>query len=102
MTSAKTTIAQQISARLDDDGQKFVTKDGTSIYELCELAAEHRCCREEREGNTRWVFKDGSAIVYNNMAWDFGFQDCWCMESDTRDGHYPDKCTALIEKAARQ
>ena len=94
--SAQLNIAQQIAAKLRNDGQCFATADGVSLAEL----ANETCGQEEsatiRQSHlTRWVFPDESVILICERHWDFGFADCWCSESD--GPHHPQHCTRLIE-----
>jgi hypothetical protein len=90
--------AEQVAAKLDDDGSKFWTgeRSGEGAF-LDEIAAEAGGRREQHEGRSsdeyRFVFPDGSVITVCGAGWDLGFTDCWCWDST---GHDED-CTAEAE-----
>lgn len=91
------TIAEQISALLDDDGQRWTARDGRDFDQL--VADHGGATTEWRDGwhtgdTYRLVFRDGSIITVAGDAWDFGFADCWCWEGA---GHNDD-CTATEDR----
>ena len=78
------TTAQIISAKLDNDGQKFDTVDGISIDTLCAdvHGAGYPSFRDGHGTDTyRYNFADGSAIVVAGGCWDLSVDDypCYCM-----------------------
>ena len=81
------TLAEQVAARLGDDGQQFETPDGTGLADLCAQkgAVETRGRTGIVDGERvviwpifdrttetlwRYEFSDGSAIVATFDCWD--------------------------------
>lgn len=87
-----TTTAQQVAALLDDDGQRWETRDGG--VSLHDLATQNGARVTRRDGgDTRYDFCDGSAIVTcGGHGWDLALSpDCWCWQGA---GH-SEECTSL-------
>ncbi|MFN7132393.1 MAG: hypothetical protein ACK4N5_09930 [Myxococcales bacterium] len=77
-TATDTTAAQQVAARLGDDGMSFRTADGQSLRELAD--AHGARVQHGTDSSERYVFPDGSVITAVGGGWDFGFSDCWCWQ----------------------
>ena len=90
-----TTIAQQISAALGNDGMQWTTRptDGTDPQTLDDLAWSHRprLVIDIGRDATRYTFPDGSIISCVGGAWDYGFPGCFCWagcpHSDCPESH---------------
>lgn len=94
-----TTIAQQISAALGNDGQQWRTRptDGTDTQTFGDLAEAHGGATLDwkdglRTGDTvRMTFADQSVITIAGDAWDYGFLGCFCWagcpHSDCPESH---------------
>jgi hypothetical protein len=71
------TTAQEISSLLEDDGQRFETRDGIEIDYLCKAKRPERTFRDGYGTDTyRYDFADGSAIVITDAAWDLAPEGC--------------------------
>ena len=86
MTTTSKTIADQISALLHDDGQRWTSDSGETLAELCAKRGPRHITRADDE---RWVFEDGSVITACGGGWDLGYADCWCWQGA---GH-SDECS---------
>ena len=83
-----TSIAQQIAAALDNDGQQFRTRptDDREPVTFDELVEKHGSASIDwrdgwRTGDTyRLTFSDESVITVAGSAWDLGFTGCFCWE----------------------
>lgn len=79
------TIAEKISALLNDDGQVWYASDGRHFADLLEDYPGTKMEWRDgyRTGDTvRYTFSDGSVILEAGAAWDFGFQDCFCWQGE--------------------
>ena len=85
-TETTPTVAQQISALFDDDGQTYrayvdvMHASGeldTELVSIDEVCADHeRVDRQTRNSDgTLYVFSDGSAVFVN-------FSGVWCTDAD--------------------
>jgi hypothetical protein len=71
-------IANQISERFDDDGQRFRTRD--TDESLADVCAENGGMREaniERQ-LVSYAFSDGSCIILAGGGWDLLAPGCKC------------------------
>jgi hypothetical protein len=74
-----TTIAEQASKIMGDDGSNWRTGDGRSLEDVCRgLGADVRVGGPD-EG-TRYVFADSSVITACGSGWDLGYLDCLCWQ----------------------
>ena len=81
-------IAQQIAAALDNDGQCFRTRptDDRESMTFDDLVEQHGSASIDwrdgfRTGDTyRLTFADESIITVAGSAWDIGFAACFCWE----------------------
>lgn len=95
------TIAQQIANALDNDGQRFRTRqtDDAEPVTFDELIAQHGSASIDwrdgwRTGDTyRLTFSDGSTITVAGSAWDLGFPDCFCWQGCPNDDCHADHAT---------
>lgn len=73
------TIAETISAQLNDDGQCWETSDGKTLEQLCAAASVRRDYRDSH-GTKVLVnrFSDDSSIVETGGGWDLGYPHCYC------------------------
>ena len=78
------TIAEQIAERFPD-GQVFTDENGVELEAVC----DEKCWQQTRSGEdiTKWEFSDGSVITSCGVAWDLGYQDCFCWKGN---GHSED------------
>ena len=74
IATALQTTAQQIAAKLDNDGMTWRTADGTTLSELVD---GENASHENRDGMTRREFADGSAIVSGDGGWDIEGAEKW-------------------------
>ena len=90
------TIAQQIAAALDNDGQQWRTRptdytEPVTFNELIErLGGASVSWRDGwQTGDVySYEFSDGSVITVAGDAWDIGFSDCYCWAgSVATEGH---------------
>ena len=81
-----TTRAQQISNTFVNNGSIWKIKDGLSIYTVCAYLSSDADHNRDRE-LTKYIFPDGSAIIFTASGWDIGYKDCWCMAGN---GHSDD------------
>jgi hypothetical protein len=90
------TIAQQIAAALDNDGQQWRTRptdytEPVTFNELIErLGGASVSWRDGwQTGDVRsYEFSDGSVITVAGEAWDIGFPDCFCWAGAVeQEGH---------------
>jgi hypothetical protein len=80
-------IAEQISARFHDDGQRFEDADG---HELDQVCAEKAVRTDKRGDPIRYEFDDDSVIVIAGDGWDFGIPGCagcYCWPAANRGQH---------------
>lgn len=89
------TQAQLIADLFGNDGQRFISDDGTDIADLLINKSVDNFHRPWTEA-IRYEFADGSSIVIAGAAWDLGLDDrectCWagvghtdeCNESEHR------------------
>ena len=86
-------IAHQIAAALDNDGQQFRTRptdDGEPLT-FRDLVEQHGGASIDwrdgwRTGDVRrHTFGDGSIITVAGDGWDFGFATCFCWAGCTTD-----------------
>lgn len=81
------TTAQKISAMFYNDGQRFKTKYGKSLFAAC----RERGTWPDTDGDAeRWAFPDGSVITIAGEGWDLGYPDCFCW----RGAGHADDCRA--------
>jgi hypothetical protein len=87
------TIAEQIAARLGDNGQRWQTTDGTTLEDLCMGAgASLRCLEFDFYA---YDFADGSTITVAGAAWDLGYAGCYCWQGVGHETDGSARCTAL-------
>ena len=86
------TIAQQIAAALDNDGQQWRTRptDESDPMTFTDLVERHGAYIQTWRDNSRFTFSDGSVITVAGSAWDLGFPDCYCWAGAGHD----DTCNA--------
>jgi len=65
------TDAQTLSARYDDDGQKWFDADGVDLVDaLNALVDNHGACKHRRASGVLYRLADGSWLVLMGGAWD--------------------------------
>jgi len=81
------TIAQQIAAALDNDGQQWRTRptDESDPMTFTDLVERHGAYIQTWRDNSRFTFSDGSVITVAGSAWDFGFPTCYCWQGAGHD-----------------
>lgn len=90
-SSADLSLAEQVSTALDSDGRRLATVDGRRLVDLC---LDARASSVEHNGDRKWVFPDGSALVQSgSRSWDLALDPkdarCFCWESQ---GHHSRVC----------
>jgi hypothetical protein len=72
-----TTIAQQVAAQFDNDGQTWKDVEGRRLSEVCDKLAVSATQRSDGHGGYtyRYVFEDNSVLLEG--------PDCWDLESET-------------------
>jgi hypothetical protein len=87
------TIAQQIAAALENDGQQWRTRCSApkSFWDLIEQHGGSSVDWRDgwQIGDVRsHTFSDGSVITVCGEAWDIGFPDCYCWAGAVeQEGH---------------
>lgn len=85
------TIAEQVSARFDNDGSQFLDKDGHALEdvvgELSILMVYGDGYAHVSDFCRRHHFLDGSVIVVWGDVWDVGFDGCWCGQTEGHKEH---------------
>ena len=76
------TTATQISAMFNDNGTTFKAADGRTLDEHArEIGARVEHGTGSQQGNTRYAFPDGSAIIdCQGAAWDIEGSEPWSWE----------------------
>lgn len=95
----KMSTAQEISALLDDNGQRFERDDGTNIDALCDQRNGTWSYRDGYGTDTyRIDFGDGSAIVVAGAGWDLAPKGCeqFCWAGEGCQCKHCVKCNALL------
>ncbi len=87
---SNTTMAEQISARYDDDGQCWTDAQGIHLEAALRDAFARAELRPGTTDVTRWTLGDGSVITTAGDGWDYGYPDCWCW----RGAGHAEHCTA--------
>ena len=91
MKDVMQTIAEKISTRFGDDGQRWKDADGASLGAVMEAEGARRDV--DMDGDTvRWIFADGSVITTCDGGWDLGCLGCYGWPSE---GHEADCMEAL-------
>ena len=76
MNATNQTTAQQVSDRLDNDGQQWADINDVEIHEMCEM---QQGVLSKTDDLARYVFADDSSIVITDGGWDLGLApDCYC------------------------
>jgi hypothetical protein len=73
--------AQEIGARLDNDGQCWETPSGLTLRDLVdqhthttEYNGDSKFCNTVR----KYTFEDNSILIETESYWDYGRQECFC------------------------
>lgn len=80
-------INEVVSAEFGHAGDCLESvRTGASLHGVC---VWYGARVETRGSDTKYIFRDGSAILLRNGAWwDYGFEGCWCWDTE---GH-GDEC----------
>jgi len=81
-----TTTAQEITARLHDDGSRLATDDGRHIEDMLADAGADRETSPAEYDLIRYTLPDGSVLtVRAGAGWDLGYAGCWCWQGAGHD-----------------
>ena len=70
------TTAEQVAREMGDDGSRSAAPDGRSLQQVARAHGAEVWRRDD--GERRFLFGDGSAIVTSGGAWDLRHADCEC------------------------
>ena len=91
MSAPTATQAERIAALFGADGERWALPDGRTIDDVCVAAARSRGLTSD--GQSRWIFDDGSLIVDDGTRWDIGLdRRCYCM----RGAGHRDDCRIKV------
>lgn len=79
------TTAQQIAAQFNNDGQCWTNCANES---LGDVADRHAHDKTGHGSAIKYIFTDGSILIDDGDAWDFGIEgaDCFCWKSAGHHG----------------
>jgi hypothetical protein len=99
------TMAETISARYGDDGQRWTDADGVGLEPALRAAQARPELRPGTSDVTRWTLPDGSVITAAGDGWDYGYPACWCWRGaghvDSCPSHRPSRAAIARSLAAR-